>query len=58
MSDEFFYTDKDGNKKDAELHEPILNNPEAEKFARNQSREIALRAGIPVKSVDRILPKL
>lgn len=30
MSREFFYRDRDGEKGDADLHEPILNNTEAD----------------------------
>lgn len=52
-----FYVDKDGNKQDAALHEDMLNNPKADKFARNQSRKIALKAGIPLESVNRLLPE-
>lgn len=42
-SDEAFYLDENGEKQDREIHEFILDNPEAEELCRQQSIA-ALRA--------------
>lgn len=41
-SNEMFYVDEDGKKQDAELHEEMLDNPEADAYFREVSRKWAL----------------
>lgn len=36
-SNEFFYLDENGKKQDADLHDEILDNPEADAVVRAQS---------------------
>ncbi|MCZ2074048.1 MAG: hypothetical protein LC130_03500 [Bryobacterales bacterium] len=43
---ELFYVDKDGNKQDAELHEEILNNPEADLAVSLMAYESAVAGGM------------
>ena len=44
-SNEMFYRE-DGKKRDAKLHEPILNNPKAEEAGRRAAVEKAVRGGM------------
>lgn len=43
---ELFYVDKDGNKKDAELHDEILNNPKADMAVSLMAYESAVAYGM------------
>ncbi len=47
MSKEFYCIDNDGKRRDADLHEPILDNPEADLFCRKQSFKQAVARGTP-----------
>ena len=41
-----FFTLVNGEKVDAPLHEPILNNPKADKASREESVKMAIEMGV------------
>ena len=45
MGDELYYINKKGERKDAELHEEILNNPEAEAISKRISIKRSIERG-------------
>lgn len=53
-SNEGFYIDKNGKKSDRAFHEAILDNPEANEFAAQQSIAEAIRLGIPPDKAKRM----
>ena len=54
MGNEFFYTDKNGNKQDADLHNEILTNPEADTRIAEIAIKRALASGINVEMAQRL----
>ncbi len=49
---EFFVVDADGNKRDAGMHDVILDNPEAEEFCRKQSKARCLANGMSAEDAE------
>jgi hypothetical protein len=52
-----FYLDKDGKKQDAALHEEMLNNPEADKWAREASKQRARERGVSEETIELMYPE-
>lgn len=53
-SNEMFYIDQDGKKQDKGLHEPILDNEEADLYSRRQSYERSVAEGMDEQAARRI----
>ena len=54
-SNEFFTQDsKDDPKQDAELHEAILDNPEADRMLSEAAIRRAVNAGMPLEKAQRL----
>jgi hypothetical protein len=49
---ELYYVDEKGNKQDADLHDEILNNPEAEALGREHSKALARSYGLTEEEID------
>ncbi|MEQ1933853.1 MAG: hypothetical protein ABL962_08240 [Fimbriimonadaceae bacterium] len=47
MGDELYYLDEHGGKRDAKLHEELLDNQAADLFCRKQSFKRAIASGTP-----------
>ena len=45
-SDEAFYLDSDGQKRDAAIHDDMLDNPEAHRAIQQQAMESAIAEGM------------
>ncbi len=54
ISNEGFYIDRRGRKRDRKFHEAILDNPEANKAIAEEAIARAIRQGIPPEEAKRI----
>jgi hypothetical protein len=50
-SEEMFYTDKDGNRQDSDLHAELLANKKADKATRTASAKIAFSRGAAMDEI-------
>jgi len=50
-----YYKDKEGNKKDSKVHDPILKNRNAHTNSRKGAVSQGLRLGIPLKTLKKAL---
>lgn len=55
-SNEFFYRDANGRKQDAELHEEMLDNPQANALGLMQVRAQLRESGKSPELIDRLYP--
>jgi cyanate lyase len=55
-AEEFFYEDADGNRADAELHQPILDDGDHAK-AQAVSRKVAKRLGLSDEQINKLMRK-
>ena len=52
---ELYYLDENGKKQDADIHNEILDNPAADRKARQVSRELLLAMGLSEETIDKAI---